>query len=147
MKSVMQHQFSQVPSVQIPRSVFNRSHGFKTTFDAGYIVPFYVDEALPGDSFNLRATLFARMSTPIYPIMDNLFMDVFYFAVPLRLIWDEFQKFMGETVDAFDPEASTDYEVPQIVAPETTGWTVGSLADYFGLPIGIANLETSALVS
>jgi len=144
MKSVMQHQFSQVPRVEVPRSVFNRSHGYKTTFDSGDIVPFYVDEALPGDSFNLSATIFARMSTPIYPIMDNMFLDVFYFSVPLRLIWDNFQKFMGETVDPYDPESSTDYEVPQIVASSSTGFTVGSLSDYFGLPTGINSLSVAS---
>ena len=75
LKSVMQHQFSQVPRADIPRSSFNRSHGYKTTFDSGYLVPFYVDEALPGDTFNLRANLFARLSTPIVPIMDNMFLE------------------------------------------------------------------------
>ena len=94
MQSVMKHQFSQVPKANIPRSVFNRSHGYKTTFDSGYLVPFYVDEALPGDTFNLRATMFARISTPIFPLMD-MFMDVFWFFVPNRLVWDNWEKFMG----------------------------------------------------
>ena len=141
MQSVMKHQFSQVPKANIPRSVFNRSHGYKTTFDSGYLVPFYVDEALPGDTFNLRATMFARMSTPIFPLMDNMFMDVFYFAVPLRLLWTNFQKFMGEQTD---PDDSTDFTVPQIVAPDVTGWEVGTLSDYFGLPIGIPGVTASA---
>ena len=113
MKSHMVHQFSQVPKADIPRSVFNRSHGYKTTFDAGYLIPFYVDEALPGDTFNLSATLFSRMTTPIYPLMDNLFLDVHYFAVPLRLLWTNFQAFMGEQVTPLSP---TDYRVPQVVA-------------------------------
>ena len=117
MKSVMTHDFSKIPQANIPRSVFNRSHAHKTTFNAGYLVPFYIDEALPGDSFNLSATVFARMTTPIYPIMDNLVMDVHYFAVPLRLLWTNFQKFMGETEDPYDPEASVEYLTPQIVAP------------------------------
>ena len=141
MQSVMKHQFSQVPKANIPRSVFNRSHGYKTTFDSGYLVPFYVDEALPGDTFNLRATMFARMSTPIFPLMDNMFMDVFYFAVPLRLLWTNFQKFMGEQTD---PEDSTDFTVPQIVAPAVTGWATGTLSDYFGLPTGIPGVSASA---
>lgn len=98
----MKHDFSRIPQANIPRSVFNRDHGYKTTFDAGYLIPFFADEALPGDTFNLSATIFARMTTPIYPIMDNLFMDVHYFAVPLRLLWDNFQKFMGETDDPYD---------------------------------------------
>ena len=96
MKSVMKHKFSEVPQAEIPRSSFNRSHGVKTTFDSGYLVPFFCDEVLPGDTFNLRTSGFARMATPLYPIMDNLYMDTFYFAVPLRLLWNNFQKMMGE---------------------------------------------------
>ena len=84
MKSVMAHQFSQIPRADIPRSSFNRSHGYKTTFDAGYLVPFYLDEALPGDTFNLRHNIFSRLATPIAPFMDNCFLDVFYFACPYR---------------------------------------------------------------
>jgi len=142
MKTVMKHDFSRIPKADIPRSIFNRSHGHKTTFDAGYLVPFYVDEALPGDTFNLNATIFARMATPIYPLMDNMVMDVHYFAVPLRLIWANFQKFMGEQIN---PEDSTDFYVPQIVSPADTGWTSGSLSDYFGLPTGVKSLSHSAL--
>ena len=141
MKSVMQHQFSQIPRADIPRSSFNRSHGYKTTFDAGYLVPFYLDEALPGDTFNLRANLFARLATPIVPLMDNMYMDTFYFAVPYRLVWDNWQKFNGEQKN---PADSTDFLIPQIVAP-AGGWTVGSLADYFGLPTGKAGLSVSSL--
>jgi len=141
MKSVMQHQFSQIPRADIPRSSFNRSHGYKTTFDAGYLVPFYLDEALPGDTFNLRANLFARLATPIVPLMDNMHMDTFYFAVPYRLVWDNWQKFNGEQKN---PADSTDFLIPQIVAP-AGGWTVGSLADYFGLPTGVAGLSVSSL--
>ena len=83
-QSVMKHQFSRVPRANIPRSVFDRSHGHKTTFDAGYLVPFLVDEALPGDTFTARTHIVARMATPIYPIMDNMFCDTHYFAVPNR---------------------------------------------------------------
>jgi len=144
MKSVMTHDFSRIPQANIPRSVFNRSHGYKTTFDAGYLIPFFVDEALPGDSFNLSATIFCRMTTPIYPIMDNLFLDVHYFAVPLRLVWSNFQKFMGETDDPYDPDDTTEYLTPQIVSPVSTGWTVGTLSDYFGLPTGIAGISVNS---
>jgi hypothetical protein len=136
--SVMKHQFSQIPRADIPRSSFNRSHAYKTTFDAGYLVPFYIDEALPGDTFNLRATLFSRLATPIVPVMDNMFMDTFYFAVPIRLIWEHWQAFNGEQ---HDPDSSTDYLVPVINAPSSTGWPVGTLSDYFGLPTGIPNIE------
>jgi len=130
MKSVMKHQFSQVPKAEIQRSSFDRSHGFKTTFNSGYLIPFFVDEALPGDTFNLRASYFARLATPLTPFMDNLFLDTFFFAVPNRLVWDNWQKFNGEQID---PNDSTDYEVPQIVSA-ANGFTVGSLFDYFGLP-------------
>lgn len=140
-KSVMKHQFSQVPRADIPRSSFNRSHGYKTTFDSGYLVPFYVDEALPGDTFNLRATLFSRLATPISPIMDNMFLETFYFAVPIRLIWENWQRFNGEQDN---PGDSTDYLIPTITSP-SGGWQVGTISDYFGLPTGVDNLEVSAL--
>lgn len=142
MRSATQHQFSRVPEANIPRSVFNRSHKYATTFDEGYLIPIMVDEALPGDTFSVDASLFARLATPIVPIMDNMNMNVFYFSVPVRLVWNNFQKFMGEQTD---PGDSTDYHVPQIVAPAVTGWTVGSLADYFGIPTGVAGLTCSSL--
>ena len=96
MKSSMTHVFSQVPSVKIPRSQFNRSHGVKTTFNAGYLIPVYTDEVLPGDTFNVKMSAFARLATPIAPLMDNLYLDTHFFFVPLRLIHDDFQKMMGE---------------------------------------------------
>lgn len=129
MKSVMRHQFSQVPRAEIPRSSFDRSHGFKTTMDAGYLVPIFVDEALPGDTFNLRCTTFARMATPKTPFMDNMFADVFFFAVPYRLVWTNFVKMMGEQTN---PADSTSYLVPQFTAHKPA---TGSLSDYFGLPV------------
>lgn len=138
MKSVMTHQFAKIPSATIPRSVFNRTHGHKTTFDASYLVPFYIDEALPGDTFSLKASIFARLSTPIAPIMDNLVMDTFFFAVPVRLLWDNWQKFNGEQTK---PTDSTDFLVPHIRSDAVTGFTPGSLEDYFGLPVGVPNLE------
>jgi len=91
-----QYSFANIPSVEIPRSQFDRSSGLKTAFNAGFIVPIFVDEALPGDTMNLRAAAYARMATPIYPILDNVFMDFFYFAVPVRLLWDNWKKFNGE---------------------------------------------------
>ena len=146
MRSVMTHQFSQVPKAQIPRSQFNRSHGFKTTFDAGFLVPIYVDEVLPGDTFSLSMTSFARLATPAVPIMDNLFLDTFFFAVPIRLIWNNFQKFHGEQID---PDDSTDFLVPVMditKAPlHTTGWEVGSLSDYFGIPTEVVDLTHISL--
>ena len=135
-KTVMKHDFSRVPSADIQRSSFDRSHGVKTTLDAGYLVPVFVDEALPGDTFNLRMTGFGRMSTPLKPVMDNLYIDSFFFAVPNRLVWDNWQKFNGEQTN---PGDSTDFLVPQITTP-AGGYAVGSLSDYFGIPTGIAGL-------
>lgn len=137
----MAHLFSQIPTAQIPRSSFDRTHGYKSTFDAGYLIPFYADEALPGDTFNLHANLFARMSTPIVPLMDNLYMETFYFAVPIRLIWDNWQAFNGEQRD---PDDQTDFLVPTISAP-SGGWQVGSLSDYLGLPTGVENISVDSL--
>lgn len=142
MKSNYQHQFAQIPSVKIERSVFNRSHGHKTTFNAGMLVPIYCDEVLPGDTFNLRHSLFARLSTPIVPIMDNLWMDTFYFFVPNRLVWDNWQKFMGERTD---PNSSTSFEIPQVETGEFSSFETGHIADYFGIPVGVNNLHVNAL--
>lgn len=141
MKSTQQHVFSQVPKAEILRSSFDRSHGVKTTFDAGKLYPFFVDEALPGDTFNLRTSGFARLSTPIYPIMDNMYLDTFYFAVPLRIIWENFQKMMGEQDSPSDP---TDYLIPTAVSP-AGGYEEDSLYDYMGIPTKVENLEHSAL--
>jgi len=102
----------------------------KTTFDAGYLVPIFCEEVLPGDTFNVRATLFGRMATPIYPVMDNLHLDTFFFFVPNRLVWTNWVKFMGEQDN---PGDSISYSVPQQVSP-TAGYAIGSLQDYFGLP-------------
>lgn len=140
--SVMKHEFSRVPSADIPRSKFVRSHGHKTTFDSGYLVPILVDEALPGDTFNLKLTAFGRLATPLHPFMDNLMVDTFFFAVPNRLVWDNWQKFNGEQVD---PGDSTDYTVPVMTAPGSGGYAEGSLQDHMGLPPGIEGYEHSAL--
>lgn len=142
MKSVMQHMFSQVPKAMIPRSSFNRSCGLKTTFDSGYLVPIFVDEALPGDTFNLNMSAFARLSTPIHPFMDNLHMDTFFFAVPIRLIWQNFQKFNGEQDN---PGDSTDFTVPVMTSTAATGYANESLHDYLGIPTAIPDLEHSSL--
>jgi hypothetical protein len=137
------HTFSEVPAVQIPRSSFNRSHTVKTTFDSGDLVPILVDEALPGDTYRVRLTAFSRMATPIYPIMDNLFMDVFFFSVPNRLLWDNWEKFNGEQVD---PGDSIDYTIPKLTNSGPVG--EGSLLDYMGLPTNtstISQMNVSAL--
>lgn len=126
----MQHLFSQVPKTSIPRSRFNRSHGYKTTFNEGLLVPILVDEVLPGDTVNLKATLFTRLSTLICPIMDNLYIDTFFFFVPERLVFDKFQRMCGEQEN---PDDSTDFLFPTI----TRTFTPLSLGDYFGLPVGV----------
>lgn len=128
--SVMKHDFSMVPKADIPRSSFDRSHGYKTTFDSGYLVPFFFDEALPGDTFSLSVSTFTRLSTPLKPIMDNMYLDVFFFAVPIRILWTNFKKFMGEQTN---PGDSISYLVPTITSP-AGGPAVGSLSDYLGIP-------------
>jgi hypothetical protein len=128
--STMSHDFSRVPKSDIQRSTFNRDHGLKTTFNAGELIPIFVDEVLPADTFNLKMHGFGRLATPIHPIMDNIHMDTFFFFVPYRLIWNNFEKFMGAQDD---PDDSIDYLVPQITSYTPTS---GSLFDYLGLPLG-----------
>ena len=122
-RSVNTHQFSMIPRADIPRSKFNAQKTYKTTFDAGYLIPVYCDEVLPGDTFNLKMTAFARLATPIFPVMDNMYIDSFFFFVPNRLIWSNWQKFMGQQTN---PGDSISYTVPQQVSPAVTCPTVGS---------------------
>ena len=133
MKSKTQHLFSQIPSTNIQRSVFDRSHTHKTTFDAGYLVPFYLDEVLPGDSFKISATTFARLNTPIVPFMDNLYLDTFFFYVPTRLLWRHWKNFNGEQKN---PGDSIDFIIPTF--KKGTTFVADSLGDHFGLPTGVA---------
>lgn len=128
--SVDVHQFAMVPRSEIPRSRFRMQHTHKTTFSASYLVPVFVQEVLPGDSFNVRMTAFSRMATPVYPIMDNLHLETFFFFVPNRLIWTNWVKFMGEQDN---PGDSISYTVPQIVSP-AGGFPRLGIYDYFGLP-------------
>lgn len=129
-----QHTFAQVPRADIPRSSFDRSSGHKTSIDAGYLYPIFVDEVLPGDTFNLNMTGFARIATPLKPIMDNIMFNTFFFFVPNRLVWTNWEKFNGEQTN---PGDSTDFLVPQL-SDASANFTPGSLGDYFGLPIGVA---------
>ena len=138
-KKDLRHLFSMVPRTNIQRSVFDRSHTYKTTFDSGYLVPFMVDEVLPGDSFKVDVSFLARLATPIAPIMDAIYIDTFFFAVPMRLIWKHWQQFMGQEDY---PGASTDYLVPQTTAP-SGGWPEGSFEDYVGLPINVAGIKAN----
>lgn len=125
--------FSQIPNSPIHRSVFDRSHDYKTTMDSGYLIPFFVDEVLPGDTFKLRVNAFVRMNTLIAPFMDNVFMDTFFFFVPTRLVWDNWQKFCGEQKN---PGDSTDFLIPSLAGTNT--FINGSIFDYMGLPTGVA---------
>lgn len=139
----MGHQFSQVPRADIPRSRFDLSHGVKTTFDADYLIPMGVWDVIPGDSWHVNTTILARLATPLHPLMDNLYIDTFYFFVPYRLVWENWERFMGAQTD---PDDTIDYTIP-IVAPAATSVPVGSNGDYMGLPIqvGTDNYNASAL--
>jgi len=139
MQSVMSHDFSRVPKAEIERSQFDRSHGYKTTFDAGFLVPVYLDLAFPGDTFNMNMSAFARLATPLKPVMDNIFLDSFFFAVPIRLLWNNWKKFMGEQAN---PGDSTDFLCP--IMDKTQAFTEGSLGDYFGFPVGTTGNDISA---
>ena len=129
-KSVSTHQFSMVPRADIPRSSFQIQTAHKTTFDSGYLIPIFVDEVLPGDTFNLKMTAFARMATPLFPVMDNMYLDSFFFFVPNRLLWSNWEKFMGAQEN---PGDSIAYIVPQITS-DTGGYPIGTVQDYMGLP-------------
>jgi hypothetical protein len=129
-QSVSSHSFAMVPKADIPRSKFSMQKTLKTTFDSGYLVPIMCEEVLPGDTFNCRVTMFGRLATPLFPVMDNLYLDSFFFFVPNRLVWNNWVKFMGEQDN---PSDSISYSIPQQISP-TGGYAVGSLQDYFGLP-------------
>jgi hypothetical protein len=135
-----QFTFSEVPQADIPRSSFNRSSTHKTTLDTDYLYPIYVDEALPGDTFNMNCDFFARLNTPIYPLMDSLYADIHWFSVPIRQLWSNFRKFMGEQVD---PGDSIDYSIPTKTI--AAGMGEGSLYDYMGLPTQITNAVINIL--
>ena len=129
-RSVDVHQFAMIPKADIPRSSFDAQKTYKTTFDAGYLVPVLVDEVLPGDTWNAKMTAFGRLATPLYPIMDNMIMESFFFFVPNRLVWTNWVKFMGQQDN---PGDSISYTIPQVTSP-AGGYAVNSLQDYMGLP-------------
>jgi hypothetical protein len=131
------HTFARAPQAGIPRSKFNRSFGIKTAFDEGYLIPILADEMLPADTFALKMHAFARISTLLFPIMDNLYMETFFFFVPNRLVWSNWEKFCGYQVN---PGDSTAFTIPQQTVTPTSGYTQGSLADYFGLPTNYPNI-------
>lgn len=129
--------------IDLSRSRFDRSSSYKTTFNVGQIIPFYVDEVLPGDTFSIDTSKVVRMQTLLTPVMDDIFLDTYYFFVPNRLTWSHWKQFMGEnTESAWIP--SVEYEIPQLTAPEG-GWNIGTIADYMGIPTGVSGLSVNAL--
>lgn len=139
----MDSRFAVNPQITIDRSKFNRDSSVKTSFNVGDLIPFYIDEVLPGDTFQVRTSLVARLQPLVTAPMDNLYLDTYYFFVPNRLVWDHWRELNGEnTESAWIPQ--TEYQVPQITAP-TGGWNIGTIADYFGIPTGVSGLSVSAL--
>lgn len=129
--------------LDMSRSTFNRDHSVKTSFNVGDIVPFFVEEVLPGDTFDITTSKVVRMPSLLTPIMDNIYLDTYYFFVPNRLCWTHWRELMGEnTQSAWIP--TVEYQVPQITAP-AAGWNIGTLADYFGIPTGVPGLSVNAL--
>lgn len=130
------HRFSDAPAMYMKRTKFDRSHVYKTTFDSGKLIPVFVDEVLPGDTTRMSVNYFARLATPIKPIMDNIYLDWFFFFVPNRLVWEHWQNFCFEQED---PDDSTDYVIPTVTATgNSENAYIGSLWDYFGLPVNTA---------
>lgn len=145
MPSQMAHNFSKVPTANIPRSSFKRVATHKTTFDAGLLIPVFIDEILPGDTMAFSMNTLTRLSSPLtYPIMDNLYLDTHFFFVPNRLIWDNWEKFCGFQEN---PGDTTAYTVPQVKAPTEGGFAQGTLFDYFGVPTKVNSLTIDALWS
>lgn len=130
-----QSHFANVPTIDIRRSRFERTSTHKTTFNAGQLVPFYIDEVLAGDTHSVDMSMVVRMTTPIKPIMDNIYMDSYFFFVPMRLLWDKFKEFMGQN-DSTPWDDTTELEIPYL-KPPVGGWNVGTVADYFGIPTGV----------
>lgn len=127
------HRFSDAPAMYMKRTKFDRSHVYKTTFNSGKLIPVFVDEVLPGDTTRMSVNYFARLATPIKPIMDNIYLDWFFFFVPNRLVWEHWQNFCFEQED---PDDSTDYVIPTVSATgNSENAYIGSLWDYFGLPV------------
>ncbi len=139
-----QSHFAENPtSLDMSRSTFNRPQSIKTSFNVGDIVPFYLDEVLPGDTHTIKTSKVVRLQTLLTPFMDNIYLDTYYFFVPMRLTWEHTKEFFGEnTKSAWIPQ--TEYQIPQVTAPEG-GWQVGTIADYMGIPTGVPNISVSAL--
>lgn len=139
--------FAQIPEVHISRSTFNRTQNILTTFDAGNLIPFYVDEVLPGDTFRVRTSAIIRQTTPKYPVMDDAYIDMYYFYVPNRIVWDNFKYFMGE-VEETPWMPTKEYKVPQIeIKTGAPSPFEGSILDYMGVPTKVSkgDFEVNAL--
>lgn len=137
-----QHSFATTPNVSMARSVFDRSHTTKDTYDFDYLVPIFVDEILPGDTCNLNLSTFQRLATQKVPIMDNLYIDFFFFFVPNRLVWTNWEKFNGAQDN---PGDSIDFIIPTLTTTAVTGEAVGSISDKMGIPTGVPGLVINAL--
>ena len=135
--------YAQVPHAEIRRAKFQREFNLLTTMNEGDLVPIYLDEVLPADTFKINLNALVRMATPLYPVMDNAYMDFYFFFVPARLLWKHFQNLMGQNDSTFWAE-TTEYTTPVTTAPEG-GWNVGTLADYFGIPTGVSGLKVNSL--
>ena len=135
--------FAQVPRAEIRRARFKRDFSNITTINEGDLVPLYVDEVLPGDTISCDLNGLIRMSTPLYPVMDNCYLDTYAFFVPCRLLWEHWENLMGQNDDSYWAE-KTEYSVPQTTAPGT-GWNVGTIADYMGIPTGVKGISVSSL--
>lgn len=135
--------YAQVPHAEIRRAKFQRDFNLLTTMNEGDLVPIYLDEVLPADTFKINLNALVRMATPLYPVMDNAYMDFYFFFVPARLLWKHFQNLMGQNDSTFWAE-QTEYTTPVTTAPEG-GWNVGTLADYFGIPTSVSGLKVNSL--
>ena len=135
--------YAQVPHAEIRRAKFQRDFNLLTTMNEGDLVPIYLDEVLPADTFKINLNALVRMATPLYPVMDNCYMDFYFFFVPARLLWKHFQNLMGQNDSTIWAE-TTEYTTPVTTAPEG-GWKVGTLADYFGIPTGVSDLKVNSL--
>lgn len=141
-RNAEQH-YSQVPHANVPRARFKRDYSLLTTINEGDLVPIYCDEVLPADTAKINLNALMRMSTPLYPVMDNCYCDFYFFFVPSRLLWEHFENLMGQNDSTFWAEP-VEYTTPKTTAPEG-GWNVGTLADYFGIPTGVTNLQVNSL--
>ena len=135
--------FAQVPRAEIRRARFKRDFANITTLNEGELVPLYVDEVLPGDTISCKLNGLIRMATPLYPVMDNCYLDTYAFFVPCRLLWKHWENLMGQNDNSYWAE-TTKYSVPQTTAPGT-GWQIGTIADYMGVPTGIHNISVNSL--